>query len=131
MNVYVARDATHAHLLVARLLEVGIHAEVSGEHLQGLLGEIPMGWATSPTILVPEQHGRRAAWFLQQLDAGRDPALEDLPAEADAAVGPAVGPAVPDPKLPSHRDWLWTWLLVGIVLLVLEGVVWFFLDRIG
>ena len=52
VEVYRARNTPAAYLLKGELEEAGIRAVIEGELLQGALGEIPMGWSTSPRILV-------------------------------------------------------------------------------
>jgi len=82
VEVYWARDAIDAHTVHALLDEIGIPAIVEGEMLQGAVGELAAGPATSPRVRVagadesralaaireweeqqrPEDHGPREAW---------------------------------------------------------------------
>ncbi|MHC4957921.1 MAG: putative signal transducing protein [Planctomycetota bacterium] len=68
IEVYAARDVTHAYLLKHRLEDAGIEVMVANESLQGAIGEIPAGLATSPRILVDEADVERAVALLKELD---------------------------------------------------------------
>ncbi len=52
VEVYRAKNSPAAHVLKAALEEAGITAVVEGDLLQGALGEIPLGWSSSPRVLV-------------------------------------------------------------------------------
>ena len=72
VEVYRARNAPQAHLLRGTLEEAGIAVRIEGELLQGLAGELPMGWASAPRVLVEAPRaagpgrrglrGRRPGW---------------------------------------------------------------------
>jgi tRNA pseudouridine65 synthase len=67
-EVYAARDVTHAYLLKHKLEDAGIEVMIMNESLQGALGEIPMGLATSPRILVDEEDAEKAVALLREVD---------------------------------------------------------------
>jgi hypothetical protein len=52
VEVYRARGLADAHTLRLLLDAEGIPAWVDNELLQGALGDIPLGWATAPRVLV-------------------------------------------------------------------------------
>ena len=52
VEIYRAASFAEAHAIRLALEESGIACVVDGEDLQGALGELPMGWATSPRLLV-------------------------------------------------------------------------------
>jgi len=54
VEVFRARDTPHALMLKHLLEDHDIPVMVEGELLQGVVGELPMGWATSPRLLVDE-----------------------------------------------------------------------------
>src|SRR5207247_1201078 len=60
VEVYRAKNSPEAHLLKSALEDAGIRAVVEGDLLQGGLGEIPIGWTTSPRIMVAEPDAGQA-----------------------------------------------------------------------
>lgn len=74
VEIYRARDNIHAHLIRSALDDAGIRAEITGESLQGALGEIPFGWPTAPRILVAEADAPRAREIIDRLEDSAPPA---------------------------------------------------------
>ena len=68
VEVYRARDAVHANLLKARLEDAGIPTRIQGEMLQGIVGAVPMGWSSSPQLLVREADASRARNLLADIE---------------------------------------------------------------
>ncbi len=68
VEVYRARDNIQAHLLKSGLADSGIQAVVEGDFLQGALGDIPLGWSTSPRIMVADIDETKAREILQQFE---------------------------------------------------------------
>ena len=71
VEVYSARDAAEAHLLVAMLAEHEIDGRVVGESLANGAGELPVGYTCAPRIWVREEHAAAAkelmrAWERRQ-----------------------------------------------------------------
>jgi len=60
VEVYRAKDSPQAHMLKSALEDAGIQAVIDGDLLQGALGEIPVGWAGAPRILVDSRDVPRA-----------------------------------------------------------------------
>jgi hypothetical protein len=99
VEVYRARDSTHAHLLRDQLEEVGIPTLIEGMQLQSALGGLPTGWAVAPRLVVEAHHVDQARALLEQLEAlGRsgDDSESPLPAhssESHTAPTPTLTPA--------------------------------------
>jgi hypothetical protein len=77
VEVYRAKNSVEAHLIKAALDEAGIRARVTGDMLQGAIGDIPTGWMTSPQILVMELDAARARELIQQQEELRRTAVHD------------------------------------------------------
>src|SRR5438874_13812818 len=60
VEVYRPRNLPEAHAIRIALEEAGIRVQIDNELLQGAVGELPMGWATAPRILVPEPQATEA-----------------------------------------------------------------------
>lgn len=69
VEVYRARDSTHAHLLRDQLEEAGIPTFIEGMQLQSALGGLPTGWAVAPRLVIEAQHAGQARALLEQLEA--------------------------------------------------------------
>lgn len=86
VELYRCKNLPEAHAIRAALEEAGIAAEVDGELLQGVAGELPLGWHTAPRLMVDSFHAEDAAGLvqkylaLQQSNAERRSEAED---EAD------------------------------------------------
>jgi hypothetical protein len=79
VEVYRAKDAPAAHLLKSALEEAGISAIIEGELLQGALGEVPVGWSSSPRVLVNSGDAPGAREIIRQKEA--------VPADSSASLG--------------------------------------------
>jgi len=60
VEVYRAAHALDAKLMQVCLEEAGLEVQLQGELLQNALGDIPLGWATAPRLLVPESQAMPA-----------------------------------------------------------------------
>ena len=69
VQVYAATDVSRAHLAKGLLEEAGIPVTLTNAELQNALGELPPGFATSPKLLVPEEHAERARSILEAIEA--------------------------------------------------------------
>ena len=69
-KVYLAQDLSDAHLLKGFLEGEGIEAEVQGESLWKLRGEIPITDDTSPSVWVPDADYDRAMELVQTFNVG-------------------------------------------------------------
>ncbi|MGA1204092.1 MAG: DUF2007 domain-containing protein [Planctomycetota bacterium] len=67
--VHTAANPPEAHLLCAALEAEGIPTHVTNETLQAAAGDLPLGWAIAPRILVPAEHVEEALRILQELGA--------------------------------------------------------------
>lgn len=91
VELYRARSLPEAHAL-RNLLEVeGIPAGVENELLQGALGDLPLGWATAPRVVV--ERGRESearallAEFLTRPSDGEETASHCLACQAEMGSG--------------------------------------------
>ena len=66
VEVYRARGLPDAHAVRLRLEEHEIPVLIENELLQGVVGELPFGWPTSPRVLVPEEELDGAREILEQ-----------------------------------------------------------------
>jgi hypothetical protein len=73
VEVYRAKDSPQAHLLRSALEGAGIRALIEEDLLQGAVGEIPAGWATSPRIMVEERDAAHARALLERWERSRPP----------------------------------------------------------
>lgn len=71
VEVFRARNSIEAHLVKSALEEAGIRARVTGDMLQGAVGEIPMGWMTAPQVLVFDEDAGRARALIEEIEAER------------------------------------------------------------
>ena len=70
--VYHARDIAQAHLVQTALEAAGISAHIENESLQAIVGEIPVGWATAPLVLVEESNVAEALRLIGPIDHPTD-----------------------------------------------------------
>ncbi|MCH7726608.1 MAG: DUF2007 domain-containing protein [Planctomycetes bacterium] len=97
--VYTAASAQQAHLLKNILEEMGIVAHVTNDALQGAVGELPLGWAGAPRVVVAETDNEQARKVAIEFDR-RLPDDGDL-VDGDLVVGDedlrwSKWPACPD-----------------------------------
>ena len=71
VEVYRAKDSVQAHLLRSTLEEAGIRTLINGDLLQGALGELPAGWASSPRLLVEEDDAANARSLLERWESSQ------------------------------------------------------------
>ena len=91
VEIYRARGLPEAHVVRLHLEDLGIPVLIENELLQGVVGELPLGWPTAPRVLVPEDqaeaaraaildHVQRAAGFVSTL--APDPGFSTKPIDA-------------------------------------------------
>ena len=76
VEVYRAKNSPQAHMLKAALEEAGISAVVEGDLLQGALGEVPLGWTSSPRVLVESADVPKALEIIRQSETARTEARQ-------------------------------------------------------
>jgi hypothetical protein len=73
IEIYRARGLPEAYAIRNALEAQAIPANIENELLQGAIGDLPMGWATAPRILVDRRNEMAArailADFLQKIQA--------------------------------------------------------------
>lgn len=101
VEVYRAANALQANLLQATLSEAGIRSQVVGEFLQGGLGDLPLGWPTSPRILVGADDEAAARELIVDWEARAGTASQDddvLPEDLAAEFGSGDESASASPR---------------------------------
>lgn len=66
VEIYRARGLPDAHVLRLRLEDLGIPVLIENELLQGVVGELPLGWPTAPRVLVPEDQAEAARAVIEE-----------------------------------------------------------------
>src|SRR2546426_1458038 len=66
VEIYCPRNLPEAHTIRIALEEAGIRVLIEGELLQGVVGELPMGWDTAPRILVEESQVSAAREIIER-----------------------------------------------------------------
>src|SRR5437867_2946166 len=77
--IYSAANTQQAHLLKGLLVEQGIPASVLNDTIQFAGGELPLGWATAPRVVVAESDAVQARELADQFDrqTTREPSGDD------------------------------------------------------
>lgn len=83
VEVYRARNLPEAHTIRIALEEAGIAAQIEGELLQGVVGDLPLGWPTAPRILVEEAQAAAARAIIRQHEHPEADDADDEPDEVD------------------------------------------------
>ena len=65
VEIYRAKNLPEAHVIRLMMEREGIDVSISNETLQGIVGEIAMGWSTSPQVLVKQQDVDAARMLLE------------------------------------------------------------------
>ena len=89
VEVYRAANLAQAHAIRAVLEEADIRVAIHGELLQGAVGELPMGWPTSPRVLVAEDDAEAARELIEGME------LQSRREDADSE---------PSPEMPEQED---------------------------
>lgn len=90
VEVYRAANPLQARLLQSALADAGIRSQIVGELLQGGLGDLPLGWPTSPQLLVDADDEAAAREVIADWETrvGSSSSDDDvLPAELAAEFG--------------------------------------------
>jgi len=66
VEIYRARNLPEAHTIRIALEEAGVRVLIEGELLQGVVGDLPPGWATAPRILVEESQVSAAREIIER-----------------------------------------------------------------
>lgn len=69
IEIYRAKNTFEAHLMKAALEDAGIRVQVTGDFLNGAIGDIPVGWNTAPQILVMEPDAEQARKVIDEIEA--------------------------------------------------------------
>lgn len=69
IEIYRATNTFEAHLMKAALEDAGIRVQVTGDFLNGAIGDIPVGWNTAPQILVMETDAEQARKVIDEIEA--------------------------------------------------------------
>lgn len=96
VEVYRAKNDPQAFALKQALEEAGIRATVENELLQGVVGELPMGWATAPRIMVESRDVPRARELLERSERAETTAPEGDDEGDEVATCLACGTRLPD-----------------------------------
>ncbi len=73
-TVYLARNPGDAYLMKGLLEGEGIEAEIRGEFLWGVRGEVPITPDTCPSVVVADSDYERAAQFVTDFLSAAPPA---------------------------------------------------------
>ncbi len=65
--LYTARELYQAQAVHDALVEQGLPARIEGEYLTSVLGDIPVGDATAPRVMVRQEDEARARSILDSL----------------------------------------------------------------
>lgn len=71
VEIYRAKNLIEAHAIRLKMEQEGIPVSIANENLQGIVGEIAMGWSTSPKLMVKRDDANRARTLIDQLTAAR------------------------------------------------------------
>src|SRR5262245_2389661 len=83
VEIYRALNLPQAHALRMVLEGEGVPVLIDGEMLQGAVGDLPLGWVTSPRLLVQESQADAAREILRR-EEQRDRELEEEDGPGDA-----------------------------------------------
>ena len=114
-SIYQAAHVTDAYMVRSLLAQAGIDAWIRGEHLQGGLGELPVGGQI--TVCVAEADAERARRIVRDWDQSAPDDDEDP--EFDDEAGPM-------PQAGKHRSR--TTALIAAALLL--PVLWWAMTRL-
>jgi putative signal transducing protein len=95
VEVYRTTTGAQAHLLRNLLDDAGIEAQVENDLLQGVAGEIPLGWATAPRVLVPAHQQAEARAVIERFRTSPPPPQRARSVE-DGTSCLACGAAIPE-----------------------------------
>jgi len=82
VEIYRARGLPDAHVVRLRLEDLGIPVLIENELLQGVVGELPLGWPTAPRVLVPEEQAEAALAAIRDHVSTLSSAPEERPRDA-------------------------------------------------
>lgn len=101
VRLYAADDTIEAHLLKHMLEQQDIAAFVTGEHLEGAIGELPAGGVVDVWVL--DQHLADAQDVLEDFFDTLDGVDDDELMDADGYYRDDIEPE-PEPEPPAHND---------------------------
>jgi len=76
VELYRAKNLPQAHMIRILLEEAGVRVQIDGELLQGVVGELPLGWVSAPRILVDESQIARAQEIIDRVDSEEGSQME-------------------------------------------------------
>ena len=71
VEVFLAENLPEAYMVKAQLEAAGIVCFIDNENLQGALGEIPLGMATAPRVLVREKKAEQARQIIAETSSAK------------------------------------------------------------
>jgi len=83
VELYRPQNMVQAEFFRLALQDAGIRSMVVGEYLQGVVGEVPMGWNSAPRLLVDPESVQAATAILEPLQKRQDAKRGESPAEPD------------------------------------------------
>jgi len=106
VEAYRAKNNPQALVLRQALLDAGIRATIENELLQGAVGDLPMGWATAPRILVESRDLPRAREILERSERA-EPTLPEGTDEEEQGrdLGLASGAPLPEDGICPACGW--------------------------
>ncbi|MBI3407128.1 MAG: DUF2007 domain-containing protein [Planctomycetes bacterium] len=96
VEVFRAKDNPQALVMRQALEELGISASIDNELLQGAVGELPVGWATCPRIMVAATDVPRARAILARSERTKSSAPADSVEEDEIATCLVCGERLPE-----------------------------------
>jgi membrane protease YdiL (CAAX protease family) len=103
VEIYRAKNLPEAHIIRLMMEQEGIDVSISNETLQGILGEIAMGWSTSPRVLVKQQDTEAARKVL--LSHADHAIREEGPTDEDSLKCFACGNLMGDSSVCATCGW--------------------------
>jgi hypothetical protein len=83
VEVYRGINGPQAHVVRNFLQNAGIPAVVDGDQLQNVLGELVVGWPTSPRVLVNAENAAWAKSLIAAVESNEDEPLPEMDGETD------------------------------------------------
>ena len=106
VEAYRAKNNPQALVLKQALEDAGIRATIENELLQGAVGDLPMGWATAPRIMVESRDLPRAREILERSERAESTVPEDVDeAEQDRDLCLACGAPLPEDGICPACGW--------------------------
>ena len=102
VEVYRARSLPHAHALRLVLEQEGVPVQIEGEYLQGAIGDLPLGWPTTPRLLVAQDQVAQAREIIRrEEERERTQPDEGRPEEPSRCLACGAAMSATETKCPS------------------------------